>query len=152
MAGDHLKTLILFGALLLSTPLSAAQLNLELGENGRTWQTEELLKHPQAQTITIPNDVSYKRDMRYRAVPLSALLTGVKPDDHLQAVALDGFAAELSAAPLLNTQGARAWLAIEDPTKPWPPPCPLRRIAAWTAAAEKVKLLTRIPASEKSPR
>jgi hypothetical protein len=27
---------------------------------------------------------------------LSALLTGIKPDDHLQAVALDGFAAELA--------------------------------------------------------
>jgi mono/diheme cytochrome c family protein len=121
MDDDHLKALILFGALLLSTPLSAAQLNLELGASPRTWQTEELLKHPQAQTITITNDVSYKRDMSYRAVPLAALLTGIKPDDHLQAVALDGFAAELAAAPLLNTQGARAWLAIEDPAKPWPP-------------------------------
>ena len=113
--------LIVVGALLLSTPLHAAQLNLELGATGRTWQTEELLKHPQVQTISISNDVSYKRDMTYRAVPLAALLTDIKPDDHLQAVALDGFAAELSAAPLLNTEGARAWLAIEDPAKPWPP-------------------------------
>ncbi|MDD0998513.1 cytochrome c [Pseudomonas sp. TNT2022 ID1044] len=121
MDGDPLKTLLLFGALLLSTPLYAAQLNLELGADSRTWQTEELLKHPQAQTINIANDVSYKRDMSYRAVPLAALLTGIKPDDHLQAVALDGFAAELAAAPLLNTEGARAWLAIEDPAKPWPP-------------------------------
>ena len=30
-------------------------------------------------------------------------------------------AAELAAAPLLNSEGARAWLAIEDPAKPWPP-------------------------------
>ena len=121
MDGDPLKALTLFGALLLSTPLYAAQLNLQLGANNRTWQTEELLHHPQAQTITVTNDVSYKRDMSYRAVPLSVLLTGIKPDDHLQAVALDGFAAEMAAAPLLNTQGARAWLAIEDPAKPWPP-------------------------------
>ncbi|WGK93430.1 c-type cytochrome [Pseudomonas migulae] len=120
MDGDLLKTLILLGALLFGSPLYAAQLNLELGAHSRTWQTEELLKHPQVQTITITNDVSYKRDMSYRAVPLAALLTGIKPDDHLQAVALDGFAAELAAAPLLNSQGARAWLAIEDPTKPWP--------------------------------
>jgi len=116
-----LKTLIVFWALLLSMPLSAAQLELQLGATSRTWQTEELLKHPQAQTLTIKNDVSYKKDMIYRAVPVAALLTGIKPDDHLQAVALDGFAAELSAAPLLNTKGARAWLAIEDPTQPWPP-------------------------------
>jgi mono/diheme cytochrome c family protein len=120
MDGDHLKALIVFGAMLLSMPLSAAQLDLQLGTNTRTWQTEELLKHPQVQTLTIKNDVSYKKDMTYRAVPVAALLTGVKPQDHLQAVALDGFAAELTAAPLLNTKGARAWLAIEDPMQPWP--------------------------------
>ncbi|TNB92306.1 cytochrome c [Pseudomonas jessenii] len=102
-------------------PLSAAQLTLALGANSRTWQTEELLKHPQAQTLTIKNDVSYKKDMTYRAVPVAALLTGIKPADHLQAVALDGFAAELAAAPLLNSKGAQAWLAIEDPAQPWPP-------------------------------
>lgn len=121
MDGDHLKTLIKLGALLLSLPLSAAQLDLQLGANSRTWQTEELLKHPQLQTLTINNDVSYKKDMTYQAVPLAALLKGVKPEDHLQAVALDGFAAELAAAPLLNKDGARAWLAIEDPAQPWPP-------------------------------
>jgi len=120
MDGDLLKTLILLGALLLSTPLFAAQLVLQLGASQRTWQTDELLKHPTVQTITIANDVSYKREMTYRAVPLAALLTGIKPDDHLQAVALDGFAAELAAGPLLNDKGARAWLAIEDPAKPWP--------------------------------
>ncbi|WP_166224981.1 c-type cytochrome [Pseudomonas atagonensis] len=121
MDGDHLKALIVFGALLLSMPLSAAQLDLQLGKNSRTWQTEELLKHPQVQTLTIKNDVSYKKDMTYRAVPLAALLSGINPEDHLQAVALDGFAAELSAAPLLNNKGSRAWLAIEDPAQPWPP-------------------------------
>ena len=111
----------MLGALLLSTPLYAAQLVLDLGAGSRTWQTEELLKHPQARTINISDDVSYKRNMSYRAVPLSALLTGIDADDHLQAVALDGFAAELSAAPLLNHNGAQAWLAVEDPHKPWPP-------------------------------
>lgn len=122
--GHDLKALILLGALLLSTPLSAAQLELQSGESSRTWQTEELLTHPQLQTITVKDDVSYKQDMTYRAVPLAALLKGTKPEDHLQAVALDGFAAELPAAPLLNEKGARAWLAIEDPAHPWPPLSP----------------------------
>ena len=115
-----MKALIVFGALLLSTPLFAAQLVLELGTTARTWQTEELLQHPEVRTIQIAEDVSYKKPMSYRAVPLTALLTGVRPDDHLQAVALDGFAAELPAAPLLNSTGAQAWLAIEDPAQPWP--------------------------------
>ena len=115
-----MKALILLGALLLGMPLHAAQLALDLGADSRTWQTEELLQHRLAQTIHVADDVSYKRDMDYRAVPLAALLTGVEADHHLQAVALDGFAAELAAAPLLATQGAQAWLAIEDPAHPWP--------------------------------
>lgn len=115
-----MKALTLFAALLLSTPLYAAQLVIDLGTGGRTWQTEALLNHPAVQTITITDDVSYKREMRYRAVPLATLLPGIDIDDHLQAVALDGFAAELAAAPLLNTSGSQAWLAIEDPAKPWP--------------------------------
>ncbi|MFJ4387160.1 c-type cytochrome [Pseudomonas sp. NPDC089408] len=108
-------------ALLLSLPLSAAQLHLELGAHGRQWSSAELLGHPQAQDISIDQDVSYKRPMHYRAVPLAALLQGVSASDHLQAVAQDGFAAEMPAAPLLQPGPARAWLAVEDPGKPWPP-------------------------------
>lgn len=106
---------------LLCLPLQAAQLTLDLGNGSRPWQSAELLKHPLVQDIQIDNDVSYKKTMHYRAVPLAALLQGVRADDHLQAVALDGFAAEMPAAPLLKDGPARAWLAIEDPAKPWPP-------------------------------
>ena len=109
----------LLAALLLPTAW-AAELKLELPEGSRSWSTEQLLSHRQAQQIEIAADVAYKRAMRYRAVPLAALLQDVQPGDHLQAVALDGFAAELPAAPLLSTQGARAWLAVEDPAQPWP--------------------------------
>ncbi len=115
-----MKTLLFLSALLLGLPLQAAQLVVDLGNGSRTWQTQELLQLPQTQTITVPDDVSYKRDMQYRALPLAVLLNGIKTADHLQAVALDGFAAELPAAPLLNSQGAQAWLAIEDPAQPWP--------------------------------
>ncbi|WP_248745681.1 cytochrome c [Pseudomonas sp. MWU12-2037] len=114
-----MKPLILLTSLLFCPALYAAQLELPQGSGSRTWQTEELLG--QAQTITVKDDVSYKRDMTYRAVPMAALLQGIKADDHLQAVALDGFAAEMAAAPLLNRQGAQAWLAVEDPAQPWPP-------------------------------
>jgi len=112
---------LLLGLLIVIAPLQAAELKLELPNGSRSWETSALLAHPQTQTIEIANDVSYKRNMRYRAVPLAVLLEGVQPSDHLQAVALDGFAAELPAAPLLDTTGSRAWLAIEDPAQPWPP-------------------------------
>lgn len=107
-------------ALFLSLPLSAAQLHLELGASAREWSSAELLGHPEAQDISVDQDVSYKRPMHYRAVPLATLLVGVSPSDHLQAVALDGFAAEMPAAPLLQQGPARAWLAVEDPDSPGP--------------------------------
>ena len=107
-------------AALLGTGAQAAQLQVELPTGLRTWDSSDLLKHPRSETIRIDADVAYKRSMLYRAIPLAVLLEGIKPGDHLQAVALDGFAAELPAAPLLATQGARAWLAIEDPQQPWP--------------------------------
>ncbi len=119
-----MKQLILLTTVLLCVPLHAAQLVLDLGAGRRTWETEALLAHPKAQTITVDDDVAYQRQMTYRAVPMAALLDGIKANDHLQAVALDGFAAELSACPLLDETGARAWLAVEAPTKAWPPLAP----------------------------
>lgn len=107
--------------LLIPLPALAAQLTLDLGDGSRHWQSEQLLTHPLARDVTIEQDVAYKRTMHYRAVPLAALLEGVKPSDHLQAVALDGFAAEMPAGPLLQPGPAQAWLAIEDNARPWPP-------------------------------
>lgn len=115
-----MKSIFAFFALLLSLPAAAAQLTIELDHTSKTWQTADLLKHPDVQTVQIVGDVSYKRTMTYRAVPLAALLPGVAPGNHLQAIALDGFAAELTAAPLLEKSDARAWLAVEDPAHPWP--------------------------------
>lgn len=115
-----MRTLLLLLTLAISPPLAAAELFLDRFDNSRHWSTEELLAHPQAQDIRVPEDVSYKHTMRYRAVPLTVLLQDLAPDDQIQLMATDGFAAELPAASLLNTHGARAWLAIEDPSAPWP--------------------------------
>lgn len=101
--------------------LQAAQLKIERANDVKTWETSQLLTHPQIQTIEISDDVAYKRTMSYRAIPLDALLEGVSAQDHLQAVATDGFAAEIAAAPVMQPKGAKAWLAIEDPAHPWSP-------------------------------
>jgi mono/diheme cytochrome c family protein len=115
-----LRSLTMLAAILLALPVQAAQLILDLGAGSRTWDTAQLLHHPQARDIDIPDDVSYKRAMHYRAVPMAALLEGVAADAHLQAEASDGFAAQMPAGSLLQTTGAQAWLAVEDPAHPWP--------------------------------
>jgi len=107
-------------ALLLPTLVGAADLHLELAGKSQRWSSAELLEHAQTRDIEVAEDVAYKRAMQYRAIPMRALLEGVEPGDHVQVVALDGFAAELPAAPLLNARGATAWLAVEDPARPWP--------------------------------
>lgn len=111
---------LLSSLLLVACSVQSAELQVIQGDARRTWSSAELLNHPQARDIEIPDDVAYKRSMHYRAVPISVLLDRITPGDHLQAVALDGFAAELPAATLLATQGARAWLAVEDANSPWP--------------------------------
>jgi mono/diheme cytochrome c family protein len=107
-------------ALLAALPAGAAELKIDLGHGAKTLESSQLATRPDARTIDIPQDVAYRRAMRYRAVPLKALLAGAVAGDHLQFVASDGFAAEVPAALVLDGHGAEAWLAIEDPQQPWP--------------------------------
>ncbi|TPG05501.1 cytochrome c [Rhodanobacter glycinis] len=107
---------------LLGLPIfaHAAELTVDLGHGVITYRTEMLLQRRDVRTISVADDVAFHRTMQYRAVPLAALLKGLDASDHLQFVAGDGFAAEIPAALILNRHGSEAWLAIEDPAKPWP--------------------------------
>ncbi|RCS30539.1 cytochrome c [Rhodanobacter denitrificans] len=107
-------------ALCLAQPAAAAELRVDLGHGVVTYRTKALLERGDARIIEVPADVAFHRPMRYRAVPLAALLGGIAAGDHLQFVAADGFAAEIPAALLLNRLGGEAWLAVEDPARPWP--------------------------------
>jgi mono/diheme cytochrome c family protein len=110
-------------ALAFAAIASAAEPNLTVTVAGRTttYAPASLLGMPAASSVTIPNDVAYKRDMSFRAVPAASLLGGVGPDDTLRFVASDGFVATLPAALLLARSGAVAYLAIEPVDAPWPP-------------------------------
>ena len=115
------RILLVFCLGWLSLGASAAELKIDLGQGGpQLYQTAQLLARQDVRTIDIPNDVAYKRSMHYRAVPLRALLNGIRPEDHLQFVASDGFAAEIPATVLLDERGSEAWLAVESPAQPWP--------------------------------
>lgn len=99
----------------------AAQLRVDLGHGVQSWDTAQLLARTDVRDVAIANDVAFRRPMHYRAVPLRALLAGLHSGERVQFVAGDGFAVEIEASLLLGERGAQAWLAIEDPAKPWPP-------------------------------
>jgi mono/diheme cytochrome c family protein len=109
-------------AALVSTA-HAAELTVTVGGKTQAHTTAALLAHPAATTITVPQDVSYKRSMTYRAVPASVLLAGLPREDTLRFVAADGFAASIPASLVLaaTDDAPRAYLAIEAPGAPWPP-------------------------------
>lgn len=107
----------------LAALAASPELTIVIGERTVKHTIEALLANPATTTITIPQDVSYKRAMTYRALPLATLLQGVGREDSVKFVASDGFAATISAALLLATadDGARAYVALEPPAARWPP-------------------------------
>ncbi len=118
---------LLLGGLVCATLAQRAiatepELTVVAGGRMATYAPAALLAMPGAILVTIPSDVAYKRDMSFRALPVSALLAGVAPDETIRFVASDGFVATMPAAPLLaRGNGAVAYVAIEPPDKPWPP-------------------------------
>lgn len=105
----------------------AAEPSLVITSGGepQRYTAATLLARKDLTSISVPYDVSYRRAATYRAVPLLALLPASSDSrfDTLEARATDGFIAQIPLT--LVTQGARggavAWLAIEDPARPWEP-------------------------------
>jgi len=95
------------------------------GGESQRFSAAVLLARKDLASISVPYDVSYRRGATYRAVPLLSLLDGLRKSrfDTLEARATDGFIAQIPLT--LVTGGARggavAWLAIEDPARPWDP-------------------------------
>jgi mono/diheme cytochrome c family protein len=116
-----------FGALLLMPGLvRAAEPTLEIAVGGeaRSYTRDELLTRPDAATIEVAKDIAYGGPMTYRAVPVAALLSGLNfpPDSVVEAVAIDGFAAQIPLELLRNTDATKpiAWVAIETADHSWP--------------------------------
>jgi mono/diheme cytochrome c family protein len=109
-----------------AVPLSASDrtLTLSFGSVPRVYTAAEFLAHPKAVPLTIPKDVSYHREMTYRAVPLLALLGDVSRIalNTIEARASDGFVSQIPLELVSRgaTGGSVAWIAVENPTKPWP--------------------------------
>jgi mono/diheme cytochrome c family protein len=117
---------ILLGALLATAGAhaEAPSLTLALGGEPRSFTAAELVARPDAATLQIPDDPSYGRSMTYRAVPLLALL-GDRVDerfDTIEARAADGFVSQIPLALVRKGAdgGSVAWIAVQDPSAPWP--------------------------------
>src|SRR5262245_16265273 len=118
---------LVFGALLpIPGLVRAAEPTLEIAVGGetRSYTRDELLARPDATTLEVAKDVTYGGPMPYRAVPVAALLSGLNfpPDSVMQAVAIDGFAAQIPLDLSRNTDASKAiaWVAIETADHPWP--------------------------------
>ncbi|MEN9834063.1 MAG: hypothetical protein RL011_256 [Pseudomonadota bacterium] len=91
----------------------------------REFTRTELLDHPAHRTLKVPVDPSYPgRQMEYQVVPIAALFKGLNlPSDAvIEFKCTDGFAATISQSRILNdnTQRSVAFVAVEDPRRPWP--------------------------------
>jgi mono/diheme cytochrome c family protein len=122
-----MRALVLLFFLLLPGLARAEEptITVTIGKDTRSFTRAELLARADAATIQVARDVAYRGPMTYRAVPVAALLAGMTlpRDSVIQAVALNGFVAQLPPDILLNTdeRTAIAWLAIEVAEHPWPP-------------------------------
>jgi hypothetical protein len=99
-------------------------ITVTVGGETRTFTRDQLLARPDAANTQVPFDITYRVPMTYRAVPVASLLEGMTlpPDSVIEAIALDGFIAQLPLDLVLNTdeRKAVAWLAIEPADHPWP--------------------------------
>jgi mono/diheme cytochrome c family protein len=99
-------------------------ITVTVGNDTRSFTRGELLARPGATTIQVARDVTYRMPMTYRAVSVASLLAGMTlpPDSVIEAVALDGFIAQLPSDLVFNTDESKAvaWLAIEPADHPWP--------------------------------
>ena len=100
-------------------------LHVAIGGETRHFARDALLARPDVVSVEIADDVAYGKAMRFRAIPLAALLAGLSPpaDSVIETVALDGFAAQLPLDLITNTDPAKAvaWLAVEPADAPWLP-------------------------------
>jgi mono/diheme cytochrome c family protein len=121
----RMRLLAMLLALTVSSWSAAAQptLSISTGGDSKEYSAAALLGRSDAVSITVQNDVSYRRSMSYRAVPLLALLQATHADrfDTLEARATDGFVAQIPLQLVTHgaNGGAVAYLAVEDPAHPW---------------------------------
>src|SRR5262245_14184641 len=100
-----LSIILLSGLLIASDARAEAVLELVIGGESRQFTRDALLARSDVVSIDVAHDVSYGKAMRYRALPLATLMAGLSlpTDSVIEAVAVDGFAAQLPLNLVTNT-------------------------------------------------
>jgi mono/diheme cytochrome c family protein len=118
----------LFILLLFASSAQAATLTINTPNGTKIFSTAELLKKADPAPFTLPAaNPAYTQAVKpvaYQIIPFSKLIEGLqlKPDATIKFKCTDGFSSTLPTQALLSTdpKQARAYIAIEDPKKPWP--------------------------------
>jgi mono/diheme cytochrome c family protein len=114
---------ILFSCLLVVS-IATAQSEPALNVGAKSYPVSTLLRRPDIESITVPHDSVYGREMHYRAISAAALLSGMnlRDDDVIQFRCLDGFVASISKERIMRNGPGQslAYIAIEDPKSKWP--------------------------------
>lgn len=107
-----------------STMADEAQLILKRDGHSVQFGASALLQRKDVRQISVVDDVAYKKNMQYLAIPLKTLLSEqhFSPEKTLNFLAMDGFAAPIPASLVLkDKEKSQAWLAVEEVGSPWPP-------------------------------
>ena len=126
-----IATLLVLGALISSCsapnpPRPRQELEISLPDSAISKVTlEQLQKRASSTSVAVSNSPEYKgMALSFRVVPMSDLLPARYAREDLSVVfeCLDGFAATIPAVKVLSTAAdrPRAFLAMEDPSAPWP--------------------------------
>lgn len=117
---------ILLPCLFMMSNSAAAEpvLDVVVGGQTRHFGRDEILRRSDVARVSVSSDIAYGKAMNYLAVPVAALLGGLNPaaGSVIEAVAVDGFAAQVPLDLLTNANSGKAvaWLAIEPGDAPWP--------------------------------
>ncbi|MBF6990315.1 cytochrome c [Cupriavidus sp. IK-TO18] len=111
---------------LLAGPASGAEpatLVISAGMQQCSWTADALLKDRRLTNVTVDDD-NLKRRLTFKAIPMASLLRGMSAEAGATATtaASDGYVSHLPLRMLLadSADEPRAWLAVENPARPWP--------------------------------
>jgi mono/diheme cytochrome c family protein len=113
-----------FALVALNAFASEARLEIVADKQRLSFSQSQLLSRPDLQAISVADSVYKQGFTQFKAIPIANLFKGLKIPELavVQCNSTDGFSANLEKTRLFSTdpKASKAFLAIEDPGRPWP--------------------------------